>query len=35
MDDPGALTIEPFKKFLELKRLEWEYLRQARGKSLV
>jgi hypothetical protein len=34
-DDPGALAIGPFKKFLELKRLEWEYLRQARGKSLV
>ena len=35
MDDPEALSIGPFKKFLELKRLEWEYLKQARGKSLV
>ena len=35
MDDPRSMATAPFKRFLELKRLEWEYLRQARGKSLV
>jgi hypothetical protein len=34
-DNPGSMAIEPFKRFLELKRLEWEYLRQACGKSFI
>lgn len=34
-DDPDSLAIAPFKRLLELKRLEWEYLRQAQGNSFV
>jgi hypothetical protein len=34
-DDPKSMAVEPFKRFLELKKLEWEYLKQAQGKSLV
>jgi hypothetical protein len=34
-DDPESLAIGPFMGLLELKRLEWEYLKQARGKSLT